>query len=111
MRSTTEDLLLWEERIKERTGSGMTIEEWCKKNEISKHKYNYWNHRINKKQKTNKEMIFAEITPIISKTENAISNSAKADDFQILYKNVQVTVPNNFNQASLAGLMKVLKEL
>lgn len=33
MRSTAEDLLLWEGRIKERTKNRMTIEEWCKKND------------------------------------------------------------------------------
>lgn len=34
MRSTIENLILWEQRIKERVQSGMTIQEWCKKNEI-----------------------------------------------------------------------------
>ena len=38
-------------------------------------------------------------------------NSNKYDDFQILYKDIQVTIPSNFNQNSLAGLMKVLQEL
>lgn len=111
MRSTNENLLLWEDRINERIRSGITIEEWCKKNEISKHKYHYWKHRISKKQKSDNEITFAEITPIVSKTENAVSNSAKADDFQLFYKSIQVTVPSNFNQDSLAGLMKVLQEL
>jgi hypothetical protein len=32
-------------------------------------------------------------------------------DFKISFKNMQVTVPSNFNQTSLAGLMKVLLEL
>lgn len=104
-------MLLWEQRINERVSSGMTIEEWCKNNEISIHKYHYWNHRINEKQKPGKEMTFAEITPILSNAEEAISNSDRSDDFQIFFKNIQVTVPANFNQASLAGLMKVLQEV
>ncbi len=56
-------------------------------------------------------MAFAEITPILLNAEKPISNSAKSDDFQIFFKNVKVTVPSNFNQTSLAGLMKVLQEL
>lgn len=56
-------------------------------------------------------MTFAEITPILSNTEEAMSNSAKADDFQVFFKNIQVTVRINFNLASLADLMKVLHEL
>lgn len=111
MKSTNENLILWEQRINERNKSGMTIAEWCRKNEISKHKYHYWNQIISKKEKNLEEMIFTEVTPILSESENLLSNLAKSDDFQILYKNIQVTIPSNFNQNSLAGLMKVLQEL
>ena len=110
--TTNENMLLWEQRINERNKSGMTIAEWCRKNGISKHKYHYWNQIINKKEKNVKEMTFAEITPILSESDNLLSSSDKSDEFQILYKNVQVTVPSNFNQNSLAGLMKcIVQEL
>ena len=57
-------------------------------------------------------MTFAEITPILSESDNLLSSSDKSDEFQILYKNIQVTVPSNFNQNSLAGLMKcIVQEL
>ena len=111
LRSTTENLLLWEQRINERAKSGMSVSEWCKNNEISKNKFHYWNHKISKKQNRDNEMAFAEITPIFSNDEEAIPNSDKSNDFRISFKNIQVTVPSNFNQASLAGLMKVLQEL
>ena len=111
LRSTTEDLLLWKQIINKRTKSGMSVSEWCKNNEISKDKYHYWNHKISKKQNPNNEMTFAEITPILSNAEEAIQNSDKLDDFQIFFKSIQVTIPSNFNQTSLAGLMKVLNEL
>ena len=97
--------------MNERNKSGMTIAEWCRKNGISKHKYNYWNQIINKKEKNVKETTFVEISPIRSEPDNLLSNSDKSDEFQILYKNIQVTVPSNFNQNSLAALMKVLREL
>jgi hypothetical protein len=89
----------------------MTVVEWCKKNEISKHKYNYWNHKINKKEKDVKKVTFVEVTPIQSEPHNQLSNLDKSEDFEILYKDIQVTVPSNFNQQYLAGLMKVLQEL
>ena len=111
MRSTTEDLLLWEQLINERAKSGMSVTEWCKNNEISKSKFHYWSHKISKRQKPDNEIVFAEITPILSTAEEAILNSDKSDDFQISFKNIQVTVPSNFNKTSLAGLMKVLQEL
>ena len=56
-------------------------------------------------------MAFAEITPILSNADQAILTSDKLDDFQIFFKSIQVTIPSNFNQTSLAGLMKVLNEL
>lgn len=111
MRSTEENLLLWEQRINERILKRMTIEDWCNKNGISKHKYHYWNHRIRKSQKSGEEDTFAEITPILSNADDTMANSAEAADFQIFFKNIQVTVPTNFNPTSLTGLMKVLQEL
>ena len=110
LRSTTKDQLLWEQTIYERTKSGMSVSEWCKNNEISKSRYHYWNHKLSKKQESDNEMSFAEITPILL-TNEAIPTPEKNDDFQIFLKNIQVTVPSNFNQKSLAGLMKVLQEL
>jgi hypothetical protein len=111
LKSTTENLLLWEQRINERTKSGMSVSEWCKKNEISKHKYHYWNHKVSKNKKSDNVTAFAEITSIISDKDESKSVTAKSDDFQIFFKNIQVTVPSNFNEASLGGLMKVLQEL
>jgi hypothetical protein len=111
LKSTTEDLVLWEQRIKERTKSGMSVSEWCRKNEIRKNKYHYWNHKINKIQKSDNKMVFAEVTSIISDKVELKSNPGKSDDFQLFFKNIQVTVPSNFNEDSLAGLMKVLQQL
>ncbi|KLE15591.1 hypothetical protein [Clostridium sp. C8] len=111
MRSTPEDLILWKQRIKERKKSGMSVSEWCKINEVSKHKYHYWNNKINKNKKLDNEMDFAEVSSIISNTYDSEAAQCKPDDFQIFFNNVHVTVPSNFNQDSLAGLMKVLQQL
>lgn len=108
LRSKPEDLILWEQRINERTKSGMSVSEWCKINEVSKHKYHYWNNKISRIKKPDTEMDFAEVTSIISKSKEPEVNQ---DDFQIFFKNIQITVPSNFNQDSLLGLMKVLKQL
>ena len=70
VKSKAEDLLLWEQRINEKTRIGITVDEWCKKNGFSRHKYYYWNHRISQKQKSDKEVIFAEVTSILSSADN-----------------------------------------
>lgn len=111
MESVAEKLLLWEQRIKERIEIGMKVDEWCLKNNISKNQYYYWNHKLNEKQKLDEEVIFADVTPNLSKPEVAIQNSASCSEFQIFINGIQVTVPSNFNTSALTGLIKVLKAL
>jgi len=109
--STNQDMVLWEQRIKARAKSGLSVSEWCKLNEIKKNRYYYWNNKISKAQATNNEVEFAEITSIISDEHESKSNEDNLADFHIFFKNIQVTVPSNFNEDSLAGLMKVLQQL
>ena len=111
MKSTAEDLQLWEQRIRERVQNGMTIGEWCKKNGVSKNQYNYWNQRVRKSQKTAEETTFADITHIISPVDTVSQNPVVTSDFQIFFKSFHVRVPFNFSPNSLAELMKVLREL
>ncbi len=111
MKSTAENLQLWEQRIRERVKSGITIGEWCKNNGVSKHQYNYWNRRVREKQKTGEETSFVDITHILSPVDTTRQIPVLTSDFQIFFKSIRVTVPDNFNPAALAGLMKVLQEL
>ena len=111
MDSTAKNLQLWEQRIKERLQTGLTIGEWCKKNGMSKHQYYYWNRRVNKKEKATGETGFAEITPILSSGNTARQDPAPTTDFQIFFKSIRVTVPNEFNPIALTELMKVLQKL
>jgi len=65
LRSKTEDLVLWEQRIKERTKSGMSVSEWGKVNQINKNKYYYWNHKINKTQSNFNKDSLAELMKVL----------------------------------------------
>lgn len=60
LRSKTEDIVLWEQKIKERTENGMSVSKWCKINEISTNKYHYWNRKISKNQQSDNRIEFAE---------------------------------------------------
>ena len=111
VKSTNETKLLWEQRIEERVKSGTTIAKWCKNNGINKGQYQYWKSRIYNNNTTGEENTFAEITPLLSTTEATTQNLNSSSDFQIFFKNVQITVPSNFKPTSLSGLMKVLQEL
>lgn len=109
MKSTAEYLLLWEQRIKEKVQAGITVEEWCKKNGVSKHQYKYWNHRVRQKQKPEEEAPFAEITPILSNNNSGVKDSIQSTDFQIIIHDIRVVVPTDFRPEALAGLVKVLR--
>lgn len=112
VRSTNENLLLWEQRIKERVQSGMKVEEWCVKNNVTKHQYYYWYNQIHKKQKiSGEEIAFAEITQTFLDSKNIKEVSVPSCDFQVFFKGIQITVPSDFNADALAGLMKVLQAL
>jgi hypothetical protein len=111
LKSTAENLLLWEQRIKEKVQSKMTIEEWCKRNGMSKHQYNYWNCCIRKKLKSADETPFADITPILSNSSMGRKASVPSSDFQIIFSDIRVVIPNDFNPEALAGLMKVLRTI
>ena len=111
MKTTAENLLLWEQRIQERVLNGVSIDEWCLKNEITKHQYYYWNRRIREKQKTDEGVVFADITSTLSKGDPKGQNQVLITDFQIYINNIRVTVPSEFNPGALAGLIKVLQAL
>jgi len=111
VRTTSENLLLWKQRIKERVQSGMKVEEWCVKNNVTKHQYYYWYHQIYKKQNAGEEIAFAEITQTFPNNEDIKKVSVPSSDFQVFYKGIQITVPSDFNADALAGLMKVLQAL
>jgi hypothetical protein len=89
----------------------MTIEDWCKKNGISRHQYHYWNKRVRRKQQADEEIEFTDVPSIVTPKNTAGQNSGAPSDFRIVYKGIQVSIPETFNPIALAGLMKVLQEL
>lgn len=113
MRSLAENLSYWEDVINERLRSGMTINEWCGKNGVSKSQYFYWNRKVHKTRNSNDipELAFADVTPILSNNEATEQIIDSPSNFQIFLNNIQVTVPCNFNPDALTGLLRVLQKL
>ncbi len=42
LRSSNQDMVLWEQRIKARAESGLSVSEWCKLNEIKRDMMANW---------------------------------------------------------------------
>lgn len=109
MKSTAENMHLCEQRINEKIQAGITVEEWCKRNGMSKHQYNYWNHRVLKKQKLGAEAPFDEVTSILSSSSPKVKDFVHSTGFQIIINDIQVIVRADFHPEVLAGLVKVLR--
>jgi len=111
VKSIDEKLILWEQRINERIQSKLSVKEWCEKKRLSRHQYHYWKRQLEKNQKSDEEIVFAEVPTALEETKNTKQNITVPYSFQVLLNNIQVTVPDNFEPEVLTGLMKVLKLL
>lgn len=66
MRATHESIAIWEQRIRQKDQSGMSIAAWCKENKINKGQYQYWNRKLNRNLTINNEAEFADVSSILS---------------------------------------------
>jgi hypothetical protein len=66
-------LELWAERIKDHAASNLTISEWCSRNNLSIHAYNYWKHKL-------KEEYVSSILPDIVQIPSESSVPALAEE-------------------------------
>lgn len=59
---------LWERRITEQKTSGLTVQAWCKQNQLTKCAYYYWHKRISDEDNTpiEKQTFFVEVKPEIA---------------------------------------------
>jgi hypothetical protein len=51
----------WAALIKEQSSSGLTIKEWCLRNNVSFHAYNYWKHQL---KETVVDSVLPDIVPL-----------------------------------------------
>lgn len=42
----TEKIFLWQKRIADKDASGLKLDEWCVRNQLTKHAYYYWKRKI-----------------------------------------------------------------
>jgi len=51
----------WTIRIADQASSGLTVREWCKQNNLTIHKYNYWKHII---KESLTDQVLPDIVPV-----------------------------------------------
>lgn len=62
----------WINKLADQKASGLTVREWCKLNNLTIHKYNYWKHLI--KEEAAKQVL-PDIVPVDFHTELPIIQS------------------------------------
>lgn len=83
-------LELWKKRIDNRKSSGLNVNDWCEKNNLTKHAYYYWKKRIELSSQgetdINTTPVFAELKPspkFIGETQETLQVSWNHLNFSI----------------------------
>ena len=103
----SEKFLLWKQRLEDVKQSNLTVDEWCKQNQISKHAYYYWRRKVLDSMADNKTTCFAEVTHLMEASHN---DNGAADGLVINNRYCSLTIHNKTEAALAAVFIKELGE-
>lgn len=100
----SEKVARWTERLQTRQTSGLTVEEWCMQNQVTKHTYYYWKRRIKRLQETNEDiesnLVFAEIHRAVP----------SASGLQVAWRDLNLSISNQTDAALAAEFISQLQK-
>jgi transposase-like protein len=102
----------WERLINDRQNSGLQVDEWCEKNQISRHAYYYWLRKIRKKA-------CQSILPAISKQNTPVSfakvelqaQQSSAAAITIQFQSAIIEVRDGTSPQTIETVLRMLKEI
>ncbi len=97
-------LAQWAEMVKSRNESGLTVTDWCKRNGINLKTYYYRLKRM--RQAVCSEIEQHDIVPAIPAEESRFEEER---NIEIIVGDIKVSLPDNFNEATLKRLLGVLR--
>lgn len=86
----------WEEKIRQQRESGLSIEPWCRQNQITPHTFYYWKNRLFPKTPLTRDC-FAELP------------AAQGTGITLEYRGVRIHVDRCFDPAALKSCLSALK--
>jgi hypothetical protein len=105
--------LKWKERVEEYHQSGLSIRDWCRKNEIKETTFKYWIYKFSKSEQksdtTNTD--FTEVLLPSTNISNKVINESSSIMLTLYYGSYSIGIEDGFNPVTLAELIKVLQEL
>jgi hypothetical protein len=83
-----DNIAIWKNKFKEKEASGLSVNAWCKKNNISKYTYYNWYKKVSSSQQELATKLFVEIPTTVSsgsqdKVDPVVSISWKGFSFQL----------------------------
>lgn len=94
--TSPEKMLEWEDKIQQQRQSGLSIEKWCKQNQIAPHIFYYWKTRLFPKPPLTRSS-FTELT---ASQETGIS---------IEYQGIRIHLDKCFDSTTLKSCLSALK--
>jgi hypothetical protein len=103
----------WKQRVEEYRQSGLSIRDWCRKNELKETTFKYWIYKFNNSEQNSSGINndFAEVLLPPSNISNEVINESSAAMLTLSYGSYSIGIADGFNPVTLAELMKVLKKL
>ena len=96
-------LALWATRISECRNSGLTVKCWCKENGIGEQTYYKWQKKVFAIAKSQQEMQFAEVTPVITANDtHQIAVSLRVGE-------ITADILNGADPATVEMVLRILK--
>lgn len=103
----------WEKLITDCQSSGLKVDDWCEKNQISRHAYYYWLRRIRKKAcESMQPALPAQNTPVVfTKVELQAHQPITASAIIIHLPTATLEVRDGTSQQTIETVLLALKNI
>lgn len=95
----------WKELVLKQRDSGLSIQRWCRQNQVVVHNFYYWRDKLFPKTLTRSS--FVEIDP----TNEGNSSFAKQTKITIEFREIRIHLEHQFDFSILEQCLKALKEM
>lgn len=96
----------WKENFLKQRESGLSIEQWCRENNVVPHIFHYWKRKLFPKKKIDRSA-FTEINDQ-NKASSAVSSQTGVS---IEYQGIRICLDQQFDLLTLKQCLQVVKEI
>ena len=100
----------WADTIRDRSESGLTVDQYCLEHGLSRHKYFYWLRKIREAALDASGVSFVEITPPAKQLDNS-STSVFDTEAMISIGNISVSVNSKTSNELLPRILEVVRDV